>query len=331
LGDRRGLLGRTADAQHALDGAQAEVQMAQTRLDRATAARTDRADQLADTTRSITDQEGDLPRLTAAAVPVAELRRTTPVAHPPSPGHDPEAEAARGRAALAAAQARLAALGRQGRDQQRQLDAASAEVDGAGAALATATDAADGRRRALDDLTRQVADDDGTAVARIGLALTTEGGGPVPPMSAAVDDVPPAYLDLYTRAAAACPGLSWAVLAAIGEIESDHGRLAAPGVRSGANVAGAMGPMQFLGGTWAAYGSDGDGDGTRDVYDPADAVPAAAGYLCANGAGSIARLSDAIWRYNHAGWYVAEVIEGAIRYGAGDSADVAALVRRLAG
>ena len=90
-----------------------------------------------------------------------------------------------------------------------------------------------------------------------------------------------------------------------------------------------MGPMQFLAGTWAAYGRDGDGDGRADVYNQVDAVWGAANYLCANGAGDPARLRDAIWNYNHASWYVDQVLAIAARYSAAGtvgSGDVAALL-----
>ena len=91
----------------------------------------------------------------------------------------------------------------------------------------------------------------------------------------------PRHAALYHDAAARY-GIDWAVLAAIGSIESDHGRSTAAGVREGLNHAGCCaGPMQFDatdadGNTWAAYGVDGNGDGIKDVYDPSDAVPAAA-------------------------------------------------------
>ncbi|MBY8851586.1 hydrolase Nlp/P60, partial [Saccharothrix sp. MB29] len=61
-----------------------------------------------------------------------------------------------------------------------------------------------------------------------------------------VADIPPDYCLLYVTAAPDCPGLDWTVLAAIGKVESDHGRLKAPGVTEGENAAGAGGPMQFL-------------------------------------------------------------------------------------
>ena len=80
-------------------------------------------------------------------------------------------------------------------------------------------------------------------------------------------------------------GVPWNVLAAIGSIETDHGRSRAPGVRSGVNRYGCCaGPMQFNPrdgppSTWERYGVDANHDGTKDVYDPEDAIPSAANYL----------------------------------------------------
>ena len=110
------------------------------------------------------------------------------------------------------------------------------------------------------------------------------------PSARAVADIPPGMISLYQQAVTECPGLSWTVLAAIGKVESNHSRSNLPGVHSGTNYAGAAGPMQFLAGTWAQYGRDGDQDGDRDIYDPVDAIPAAAAYLCASGAGDPERL-----------------------------------------
>jgi hypothetical protein len=129
----------------------------------------------------------------------------------------------------------------------------------------------------------------------------------------AVDDIPVELVAVYQQAARACE-MRWAILAAIGKVESDHGRSSLLGVRSGTNAAGAMGPMQFLARTWEAYGVDGDDDGTTDVYDLVDAIWGAAAYLCANGAGDAERLPGAIWNYNHAEWYVEEVLAVAAGY-----------------
>jgi hypothetical protein len=150
---------------------------------------------------------------------------------------------------------------------------------------------------------------------------TRRPGRAAPPSSAARADIPAGYLVLYRRAAPRCPGLSWSVLAAIGKVESDHGRARRPGVRSGWNHAGAAGPMQFgigigkAGNSWARFGRDYDRDRRRSVYDPGDAIPAAARYLCA--AGAPGRLDRAIYAYNHSPAYVAAVKQLAARYQAG--------------
>ena len=121
---------------------------------------------------------------------------------------------------------------------------------------------------------------------------------------------PATYRKLYMQSATYCPGLSWTVLAAIGQVESGHGRNVGP------SSAGALGPMQFLPSTWATSGVDGDGDGKADIMSPYDAVPAAALYLCRDGAGRGGQgLYNAIFSYNHADWYVREVLGLAAQYG----------------
>ncbi|MGP4030252.1 lytic transglycosylase domain-containing protein [Actinomadura sp. 3N407] len=116
--------------------------------------------------------------------------------------------------------------------------------------------------------------------------------------------IPAAYRALYKRAAEdSC--VDWQVLAAIGYVESRHG------ANTGPSSAGALGPMQFMPATWRSYGRDGDGDGRKDVHDPADAIPAAAGYLCAHGAAT--DLRGALWHYNHSQRYVADVLAVADR------------------
>jgi hypothetical protein len=148
--------------------------------------------------------------------------------------------------------------------------------------------------------------------------------------SFALADIPRRYLGFYTDAASACRGLTWQVLAAIGKIESDHGRSSAPGVRSGVNRFGCCaGPMQFnirngRPSTWDTWGT-----GTvAHVYDPAHAVPAAARKLCGDGLArperirqdpcpqvlGSAALHTALRRYNNACWYVHEVVTLAGRY-----------------
>jgi membrane-bound lytic murein transglycosylase B len=122
------------------------------------------------------------------------------------------------------------------------------------------------------------------------------------------------YLALYHSATTICPGLSWTVLAAIGQVESGHGR------NMGTSSAGAQGPMQFEPATFAAYAIDGDHDGVTNIMDPADAIYTASHYLCANGAGrGPSALSAAILHYNHAGWYVEMVLKLASEYAAAKS------------
>src|SRR3954451_19525298 len=104
------------------------------------------------------------------------------------------------------------------------------------------------------------------------------------PSRGAKRSIPARYLRLY-REAARGSGVPWPVLAAIGSIETDHGRSRAPGVRSGLNRHGCCaGPMQFNTrdgppSTWQRHSVDGNHDGTQDVYDPEDAIPSAAAYL----------------------------------------------------
>lgn len=158
------------------------------------------------------------------------------------------------------------------------------------------------------------------AVGALGAALSAPAGqGDPPPQPAggstgAVHGIPGAALADYRAAAATCPGLSWAVLAGIGEVESNHGQSTAPGVHGGANAYGAEGPMQFLPATFRAY-AVARADGTPpSPYDMGDATRAAARMLCANGAGSPAGLRNALWAYNHSWQYVDLVLTWADRY-----------------
>lgn len=154
----------------------------------------------------------------------------------------------------------------------------------------------------------------GLGGASLGAGISGAAGGSAGgPSALARREIPPVYLRLY-EAAARRYGLDWAILAGIGKVECNHGRDSDPScAREGAtNSAGAGGPMQFLTSTWAAYGMDGDADGRIDRWTPADAIYAAARYLRASGAPR--DYQGAIYAYNHAGWYVAEVERWAARY-----------------
>jgi cell wall-associated NlpC family hydrolase len=154
-------------------------------------------------------------------------------------------------------------------------------------------------------------------VVLVGAAATVFGGGAPTATAAATASIPPAMLALYQSAATTCPGLPWTVLAAIGTIESDNGQSNLPGVHSGANSAGAEGPMQFEPATFAAYDEPVPVGGADppNPYDPTDAVYAAARMLCANGAANGADLAGAIESYDHSSSYVAQVLALAQSYG----------------
>jgi soluble lytic murein transglycosylase-like protein len=134
------------------------------------------------------------------------------------------------------------------------------------------------------------------------------------PSRAATADIPAGYLRLY-RQAGTRYRIPWSLLAAIGKVESDHGRAPLPGVRSGSNWAGACGPMQLgcvadskAGNAWARYGHG-------RPHDPAAAIPAAARYLVDHAARR--DLNRALFAYNHSWPYVARVKQLARRYARG--------------
>jgi murein DD-endopeptidase MepM/ murein hydrolase activator NlpD len=113
-------------------------------------------------------------------------------------------------------------------------------------------------------------------------------------------------LDLWQKAGAAY-GVPWNVLAAINKIESNFGR------NMGPSSAGAIGWMQFMPSTWLRWGTDADGNGLADPWNPVDAVYSAARYLAASGAATDVR--QAVFSYNHAWWYVNDVLQLAQLYG----------------
>ncbi len=160
--------------------------------------------------------------------------------------------------------------------------------------------------------------------------------------------IPTRALEAYKRAAtlvdAADPacGIDWALVAAIGKVESDHGRYAGNGLDESGTVRPgiyglplngsnntavirdsdggsldrdtqwdrAVGPMQFIPGTWRSVGVDADGDGSKNPQNMADAATATAVYLC-SGPGDLTQPGDlrsAILRYNYSDAYVAQVV-----------------------
>jgi hypothetical protein len=119
-------------------------------------------------------------------------------------------------------------------------------------------------------------------------------------------EIPPFLLPIY-QACGTEYGIPWEVLASINKIESGFG------TNMGPSSAGAIGWMQFLPSSWEAFGLDANGDGEKDPYNPVDAICSAAHYLKLGGGSK--DLYNAIYSYNHADWYVQEVLGYARAYG----------------
>ena len=125
-------------------------------------------------------------------------------------------------------------------------------------------------------------------------------------------------LGLWQRAGSSY-GIPWQVLASINKVESNFGR------NMGPSSAGAIGWMQFMPDTWLRWGTDANGDGVADPWNPDDAIFSAARYLAA--AGGATDLYRGVYAYNHADWYVKEVLDLADLYGS--SSTVAFSLDRL--
>ncbi len=140
------------------------------------------------------------------------------------------------------------------------------------------------------------------------LTIATPAPAPLGVPSFIIDQftIPPFLLPIY-QACGTEYGIPWQVLAGINKIETNFG------TNLSVSTAGAVGWMQFLPSTWKAYGVDANGDGRADPYNPFDAICAAARYLRA--AGGDTNLRNAIFAYNHANWYVDEVLLYARQYG----------------
>jgi cell wall-associated NlpC family hydrolase len=143
--------------------------------------------------------------------------------------------------------------------------------------------------------------------------------GVQPAVGPAGKSIPSNYLFWYKKVGQQY-NVPWVILAGIGTEESNNGQSTLPGVKSGQNGFGAAGPMQIgIGGassnTWAQVATDEDGNGAPSVYDPADAIAGAAKYLVAHGVQTDPQA--AIFAYNHADWYVQDVLNFASQYSSG--------------
>jgi hypothetical protein len=177
------------------------------------------------------------------------------------------------------------------------------------------------------------------------------------PASMSANGIPAAALDAYRRAATIVDAadteckIDWALIAAIGKVESNHGRYGGNGIdRDGTVRPGiygiplngsnntavirdtdggaydrdptwdrAVGPMQFIPGTWQVVGVDANADGRKDPQNMADAATATAVYLC-SGPGDLSTDSgarSAVLRYNHSDAYADQVLAIAAGYRGG--------------
>jgi hypothetical protein len=201
------------------------------------------------------------------------------------------------------------------------------------------------------------------APASVSRGNTTSAGSAARAVAtASTNGIPSAALAAYLRAETIITAadtschVTWQLIAAIGRVESDHGRfggstlgddgVATPGI-VGVRLDGrgptaeirdtdaglldgdarfdrAVGPMQFIPSTWSAVGVDADGDGRRDPHDIDDAALAAAVYLCSGGddLGTDAGRRAAVYRYNHSERYVDLVLAIMEAYRAGDYTSV---------
>ncbi|RZT13569.1 membrane-bound lytic murein transglycosylase B [Kribbella sp. VKM Ac-2569] len=185
------------------------------------------------------------------------------------------------------------------------------------------------------------------STVQVPITGTTDGTvKPIPGVFGDASGIPGTVLAAYQKAARdlamSMPGchITWPLLAGIGKVESGHasggkvdangntrGKILGPVLDGGPGMASiadtdqgvydgnatwdrAVGPMQFVPGTWNAFGADGNGDGLKDPHNVFDASRAAGDYLCSGGA----NLSDpqglvqAVLRYNHSMDYVSTVL-----------------------
>ncbi|WP_242486216.1 lytic transglycosylase domain-containing protein [Peribacillus sp. TH24] len=113
--------------------------------------------------------------------------------------------------------------------------------------------------------------------------------------------VPTEYIPIY-KGAGERFGVDWFVLAAIHDIETDFSRL-----KTMVSSVGAEGHMQFMPSTFSAYAIDGNNDGVKSAWNLEDSIYSAANYLSKSGYKKDIR--KAIWHYNHAEWYINDVLE----------------------
>lgn len=138
--------------------------------------------------------------------------------------------------------------------------------------------------------------------AGVGFALPKWGTPRFQSLHSPAQQIPARIKTLYV-AAANRYRVPWQLLAGIGMAETRHGR------NNRTSTAGAQGLMQFMPGTFAAYGVDGNHDGRRDIHNDADSIYSAANYLTKSGLTQGSRgVIGALWAYNHSLTYRNDVL-----------------------
>ena len=141
----------------------------------------------------------------------------------------------------------------------------------------------------------------------IGFDLPAAGTPRLNSLSTPAAPIPASVKALYVGAGERYK-IPWTLLAGVGMEETHHGAIVAT------SSAGARGLMQFMPATFATYGVDGDGDGRASITNPADSIYSAANYLTATGVTKgPAGVRAALLAYNHATWYVNDVLHYAGR------------------
>ena len=248
-----------------------------------TAAQTTTSEQPAETTTSTTETS-----TSTAEVPAPAGTETAPVTPTTPPGTTTSTTPApQGPVAVKGGKTDQTTSGKTLRTDSRDSDPAGGGTEGE-----RERDAADGAIRT---------DGGAPTLANPTYTEALPGAAPIGVPNFFIDSfkIPPFLLPIY-QAAGIEYGIRWEILAAINEIETNYGR------NLNVSSAGALGWMQFMPSTWDTYGTDANGDGKKDPYNPVDAIFSAARYLKAADADKDIR--KAIWAYNHADWYVDSVL-----------------------
>jgi hypothetical protein len=241
-------------------------------------------------------------------------------AEPTRSGSEAEAEPAEEgggtRASEALAGAEVAAAGNQPVVRNDSLGGAKRTGDGAITAPSAAAEPDAGGEDDASGGTSSGEAEAGSAVEAGSVSTSTSLLSGASESSVEAAEIPVLLIPVY-EACGSQYDIPWQVLAAINKVETNFGTYL------GDSSAGAEGWMQFLPSSWSSWGIDANGDGSKDPDDPVDAICAAARYLQVSGGAS--HIYRAVYAYNHADWYVREVLAIARGYEALPENQIASL------